>query len=37
MILLLENKIRGINSSVMGDSYFEIDENKNSLYRDATN
>ena len=37
MILLLENKIRGGISSVMGDRYVQSDENKKILYIDATN
>ena len=28
MILLLENKIRGKNSSVMGDNYVKSNQNK---------
>ena len=38
MILLLENKIRGGISSVMGDSYIQSDESyKKIIYIDATN
>ena len=37
MILLLENNIRGGISSVMGDRYYNSDENKKILYIDATN
>ena len=37
MILLLENKIRGGISSVMGDRYVISDENKKILYVDAKN
>ena len=37
MILLLENKIRGCKSSVMGDRYKKSDETKNILYTDAKN
>ena len=37
MILLLENNIRGGMSSVMGDRYVKLDENKKILYIDATN
>ena len=37
MILLLENKIRGGISSVMGDRYIQSDENKRILYKDANN
>ena len=36
MILLLENIIRGVISSVMGDRYVQSDENKKILYRDIT-
>ena len=36
LILLIANHIRGI-SSVMGDRYVKIDENKKILYKDATN
>ena len=35
MILLLENNIRGGISSVMGDRYVKLDENKTILYKDA--
>ena len=34
-ILLLENNIRGVISSVMGDRYVQSDENKKILYIDA--
>ena len=37
MILLLENKIRGGISSVMGDRYIKSDKNKKILYIDANN
>ena len=37
MILLLENKIRGGISSVMGDRYVQSDENEKILYVDANN
>ena len=37
MILLLENKIRGGISSVMGDRYVKSDRNKKILYIDANN
>ena len=37
MILLLENNIRGGNSSVMGDRYIKSDKNKKILYIDANN
>ena len=37
MILLLENKIRGDISSVMGDRYVQSDNNKKILYIDAKN
>ena len=37
LILLIENKIRGGISSVMGDRYVKSDENKKKLYFDATN
>ena len=37
MILLLENNIRGGNSSVMGDRYVTPDDNKKVLYIDANN
>ena len=37
MILLLENNIRGGISSVMGDRYIQLDENKKILYVDANN
>ena len=37
MILLLENNIRGGISSVMGDRFFQSDENKKILYVDANN
>ena len=37
MILLLENKIRGGISSVMGNRYIKSDENKKILYIDANN
>ena len=37
MILLLENKIRGGISSVMGDRYVKSDENEKILYIDAYN
>ena len=37
LILLLENNIRGGNSSVMGDRYVKSDENKKILFMDATN
>ena len=36
MILLLENIIRGVIGSVMGDRYVQSDENKKILYRDIT-
>ena len=36
-ILTLENKIRGCISSVMGNRYVELDENKNIIYADANN
>ena len=36
MILLIENKVSGGISSVMGDGYVKSDENKNTLYMDAT-
>ena len=37
LILLIENNIRGGISSVMGDRYVKSDENKKTLYMDATN
>ena len=37
MILLLENNIRGVISSVMGDRYFKSTDNKKILYKDCTN
>ena len=37
MILLLENNIRGGISSVVGDSFIKLEENKNILYVDAKN
>ena len=37
LILLIENKIRGGISSVMGDRYVKSDENKKILYIDAHN
>ena len=37
MILLIENNIRGGNSSVMGDRYIKSDKNKKILYIDANN
>ena len=37
LILLLENNIRGVVSSVMGDRYVKSDENNTVLYADATN
>ena len=37
MILLLENKIRGGISGVMGDRYVKSGDNKNILYGDANN
>ena len=37
MILLLENNIRGGNSSVKGDRYVKSDENKMTLYIDIKN
>ena len=37
MILLLENNIRGGISSVMGDHYMKLDENRKILYVDANN
>ena len=37
LILLIENKIRGGISSVMGDRYVKLDENKKILYVDSTN
>ena len=37
MIFLLENKIRGGISSVMGDRYVISHENKKKLYVDANN
>ena len=37
MILLIENKIRGGISSVMGDGYVKSSDNKKILYIDATN
>ena len=37
MILLLENNIRGGNSSVMGDRYVKSEENRKILYKDANN
>ena len=37
MILLLKNNIRGGISSVMGDRYFQSDDNKKVLYIDANN
>ena len=37
MMFLLENKIRGVVSSVMGNRYVKSDENKTILYVDANN
>ena len=37
MILLLENNIRAVISSIMGDGYIKSDENKKTLYIDANN
>ena len=37
MILLFENNIRDGISSVMGDRYVKLDENKKILYIDANN
>ena len=37
LILLLENNIRGDISSVMGDRYVKLNDNKKILYMDATN
>ena len=37
LILLLENKICGGISSVVGDRYVESDDNKEIIYMDATN
>ena len=37
LLLLLENKIRGGTSSVMGDRHVQSDENKQILYIDANN
>ena len=37
MILLLENNIRGVISSVMGDKFLKSDENIKILYKDANN
>ena len=37
LILLLENRIRGGISGVMGDRYIKSDENTNVIYFDATN
>ena len=37
LILTLENKIRGGRSSVVGDRHVESDENKKTIYMDATN
>ena len=37
LILLLENTIRGGISSVMGDKYVKLDDNKKVKYIDATN
>ena len=37
MILLLENNVRGVISSAMGDRYIKSDENKKILYIDANN
>ena len=37
LILLIENKIRGGISSIMGDRYVKSDENNKILYIDATN
>ena len=37
MILLLGNNIRGCISSIMGDRYVKLDENKKILYADANN
>ena len=37
MILLLENKIRGVIGSVMGDRYVKPDEKKKTLHVDAKN
>ena len=37
MILLIENNIRGGISSVMGDRYAKLDENKKKFNADANN
>ena len=37
LLLLLENNIRGGNSSVMGDRHVVLDVNKQILYIDANN
>ena len=37
LLLLLENNIRGVISSVMGDRHLQSDENKQILYIDANN
>ena len=37
LILLIDNNFRGSISSVMGDRYVKLDENKKILYVDATN
>ena len=37
LILLIENKLRGGISSVMGDRYVKSDENKKIFHMDATN
>ena len=37
MILLLENNIRGVISSIMGDRFVKSDDNKKMLYVDADN
>ena len=37
LLLLLENNIRGGNSSVMGERHVEFDENTKLLYFDANN
>ena len=37
LFLLVENNIRGVISSVMGDPYVKSDENRKLLYVDATN
>ena len=37
LILSLENNIRGGISSIMGDRYVKLDDNKTTKYMDATN